>query len=383
MRLSRILVFCLLVAAFFAGTLSVFADPTANGDPVAKYLTDRLDKFQATGVARPLTTEFDEVAEIQNATILSGAGRTYAGPRGRFDVMILATDSESASYALLTSFRDRLIRGGQTAEQSGAASYVFDDLALIAKGKLFVQIAPVPPVRDERWLSEFAKVFGESLPKGEDELPVLVKHLPKWETEPRTVSYYVKLDALKAAAPSPLLDSLSFDGAEAVSTNYGAARLLLIEFPTPQLATQNDQQILAKLQEMRTQGQPLPTVYRRVGNYGVFVFNGPDESFANALVDQVKYEQVTKWLGDNPYPLLEAQRRYTATTLGVLVSVVKASGLALVVCLTAGGLFGGLLFLRRRSQQRTAEAYSDAGGMLRLNLDEMTPQTDSARLLSD
>ena len=59
----------------------------------------------------------------------------------------------------------------------------------------------------------------------------------------------------------------------------------------------------------------------------------------------------------------------------------KGSGLALVSCLALGGLFGGLLFIRRRAQQRTVEAFSDAGGMLRLNLDQMTPETDPAKLL--
>jgi hypothetical protein len=48
-----------------------------------------------------------------------------------------------------------------------------------------------------------------------------------------------------------------------------------------------------------------------------------------------------------------------------------------------GGLLGGLLFTYRRSQQREATAYSDAGGMLRLNLDELTPETDPARLLRE
>jgi len=46
-----------------------------------------------------------------------------------------------------------------------------------------------------------------------------------------------------------------------------------------------------------------------------------------------------------------------------------------------GGLFGALLFSRRRTRQRNIEAYSDAGGMLRLNLDELTPETDPARLI--
>ena len=63
------------------------------------------------------------------------------------------------------------------------------------------------------------------------------------------------------------------------------------------------------------------------------------------------------------------------------MSVVKASGLSLLICLGVGGVIGAALFSRRRAQQRAAEAYSDAGGMLRLNLDDITPQHDPGRLL--
>jgi len=63
------------------------------------------------------------------------------------------------------------------------------------------------------------------------------------------------------------------------------------------------------------------------------------------------------------------------------VAVLKASGFALIACFGTGALIGALLFTRRRAQQRAVEAFSDAGGMLRLNLDEMTPQTNPARLL--
>ena len=52
-----------------------------------------------------------------------------------------------------------------------------------------------------------------------------------------------------------------------------------------------------------------------------------------------------------------------------------------LLCLAAGGFIGALLFNRRRAQQRHAEAFSDAGGMLRLNIDEITPQTDPAKLV--
>ena len=115
----------------------------------------------------------------------------------------------------------------------------------------------------------------------------------------------------------------------------------------------------------------------------MFVFDASDEQTAKQLIDQVKYEQVVQWLGDNPNILREAQKRYVNTTLGVLVAVLKASGYAALLCAGVGGLIGGLLFTYRRSQQKAATAYSDAGGMLRLNLDELSAETNPSRLLRD
>ena len=114
----------------------------------------------------------------------------------------------------------------------------------------------------------------------------------------------------------------------------------------------------------------------------MLVFDAPDEQTAKQLIDEVKYEQVVQWLGENPNILKEAQRQYVNTTLGVLVAVLKASGYALVACLGIGALAGALLFTRRRAQQSEA-AFSDAGGMLRLNLDDLTPETNPGRLLQD
>ena len=160
-------------------------------------------------------------------------------------------------------------------------------------------------------------------------------------------------------------------------------KFLIVEFNTPQLATDNDQRIIARIQELWKLGQPAPTAYRRVGNYSVFVFDAPDEQTAKQLIDQVKYEQVVQWLGENPNIYKEAEKQYINTTLGVLVAVVKASGYALVGCLGLGALIGGLLFTYRRAQQKSVTAFSDAGGMLRLNLDELTAETDPSRLLRE
>jgi hypothetical protein len=157
---------------------------------------------------------------------------------------------------------------------------------------------------------------------------------------------------------------------------------LIVEFNTTQLAADDDKRIVARIQELWKLGQPAPTAYRKVGNYSVFVFDAPNDQTAKQLLDQVQYEQVVQWLGENPNIYKEAEKRYINTTLGVLVAVLKASGYALIACLALGALIGGLLFSYRRTQQK-AVTFSDAGGMLRLNLDELTAQTDPARLLRE
>jgi hypothetical protein len=234
-------------------------------------------------------------------------------------------------------------------------------------------------------LNELAHAWVEFLDKGEGDIPVLIKHLPSPDEAQKNAAYLSSFaDLHRLPYQHAVYDAVKSDSnADAVLATYGPSKLLLLEFHTPQLATENDKRIMARIQELWKLGQPAPTAYRRVGNYSVFVFEAPDEQTAKGLIDQVKYEQVVQWLGENPNIYKEAQKRYLNTTLGVLVAVLKASGYALVGCLGLGGLIGGLLFTYRRAQQR-AVTFSDAGGMLRLNLDEMTvAQTDPARLLRE
>lgn len=219
----------------------------------------------------------------------------------------------------------------------------------------------------------------------ENEIPVLIQHLPLPEEAHKTAVFLRSFSDLdKLELNQPVLSAVQSGGnADAALATYAPSKVLIIEFHTPQLAADNDRRIIARIQELWRLGQPAPTAYRRVGNYSVFVFDAPDEQTAKQLIDQVKYEQVVQWLGDNPNILKEAEKRYVNTTLGVLVAVLKASGYAALLCLGMGGLIGGLLFSYRRAQQKDVTAFSDAGGMLRLNLDEMTAETNPSRLLRE
>jgi hypothetical protein len=335
-----------------------------------------------------LSPSFFRLEPNQNRSPFIGAEVEYLSPAGeKLTVEIIRVTGESDAYAFLTLVAKKMREAEPTQRLTmngvGTASVVSPRQVAFFKGTTFLRVTDADPdSRGSKDVLALARLFADLLEKGDGDIPVLVKHLPDWQNAQSEDLYAVNLETLKGSVPSqPILDVVSFEGAEAVVANYGGAQLAIIEFSTPQFAGDNDRSIAARLQELRNQGHPVPTAYRRVGNYAVFVFNGQSEQAASQLIDQIKYEQVVRWLGDNPYFLQEAQRKYVETTLGVFVSVVKASGLALVSCLAVGGFLGALLFSRRRAQQRAIEAFSDAGGMLRLNLDEMTPQNDPARLI--
>lgn len=266
----------------------------------------------------------------------------------------------------------------------GTAGFAYNDEIAFFKGRYFLRLRNAKPTNDPS-VSACAKQLADGLDKGEGDIPALIKHLPSPEEAQKRAIYLNSFaDLNKLALQQPALTAVQSAGnADAVLATYGPSKVLIVEFNTPQLASDNDQRIIARIHELWKLGQPAPTAYRRVGNYSVFVFDAPDEQTAKQLIDQVKYEQVVQWLGENPNILKEAEKRYINTTLGVLIAVLKASGYALIACLGLGGLIGGLLFSYRRAQQRDVTAFSDAGGMLRLNLDELTAETDPSRLLRE
>jgi hypothetical protein len=364
-------------------TVCCFAGGEADKAKAPNGLPDKISDFRGRGPSEIVFIDAGPALMPE----LKRSSRTYVAANGEtFNIELARTPNDSSAYALLTASRPEVsdeIRMGDI----GTASIVTPGRAEFVRGNAFVIVVTEsknPGAQVE--LVELAKAFAQQLDSGENDIPVLVKHLPNWEAAQAHASYIVSLQSLKDLLPQQrVLDAVSFEGSpEATLAKYDAGKLLIIEFNTAKIAADNDWNIKTKLNELRgagTNANYLPTAYRRVGNYAVFVFDAPSEPVANELIDQVKYQQVVQWLGNDPYVYERATREFTETTLGVFVSVVKASGLALVTCLGVGGLLGALLFSRRRARTRNVEAYTDAGGMLRLNLDEMTPETDPARLI--
>lgn len=350
---------------------------------IIKLLPKQVGDFRQVGTIRSIDPSNTANVFSSNTQYPLNALVEYTSPDGaklQVELVRFSQDADAYSFLTLTGRRDQPV--AQLSKEVGTATVVLPESISFFKGRTFVRVSEIGAHKNDKSL-ELARLISERLESGEGEVPVLVKHLPSWEEAQQRLAYFARFKSLKDALPSqPILETVQSQGdADAVASTYGSAHLLIVEFNTPQLAADNDRAISAKIQALKQQAQAVPAAYRRVGNYSVFVFNAENEQTASALIDQVTYEQVVQWLGDNPNLLERAQRDYYETTAGVLVAVVKASGLSLLACLAIGGIFGALLFSYRRAQQKTTEAYSDAGGMLRLNIDEMTPQSDPARLL--
>src|SRR5215813_2520511 len=373
-----------LVRTLTALTLGVLigASVAAKTEPAATeaaaLLTDQMGSYKAAG---PTTSTLQDILALIQDTVgpASAAARDYQINQGlKVTVTLIHTENASAAYALLTEFapNSETIKPGHV----GLASIVGADKLVFYKGANVVEVNDGSNSAGADQLLAIARNIAAAMPEGDNDIPVLVRHLPDGESSPHP-QYAVTLKGLKKLSPNqPVLEALGFEGGtEAVAANYGQSQLVIVEFTTPQLSIDNDQRIWTRIAELKAQAQPVPTAYRRVGNYSVFVFNAPSEKTANELIDRVKYEQVVQWLGDDPH-LAEKVERYLVQTSGnVVITVLESSGLSLLVCLGVGALFGTLLFRYRRAQHATR--YSDAGGSVRLNLDELTGNSESRRLL--
>ena len=203
-----------------------------------------------------------------------------------------------------------------------------------------------------------------------DGLPVLIKHLPEWEKVKDQAKLTNSVADLKLTlGQRPVLDVIEMSaGAEAAIVDYPVGRLLLIEHHTPQFASSNDEAISAKLAETGDKS----TIYKRIGNYNALMFDAADPAAAEALIGQIKYEKAVQWLGEDPFFVSRVERYLIGSTGDVLVS----TALFIVMCMAGAigvGLVGGYVYFSKREQRRLARsAFSDAGGLTRLNLDELT-----------
>lgn len=201
-----------------------------------------------------------------------------------------------------------------------------------------------------------------------DGVPVLIKNLPDSDRRTGAARITNRIEEVRAefGEPSVLSGIDLAGGAEAAFADYPEGRLLVIEYPTPQASVSADAEILARL------GGSPGVVYKRVGNYNAFVFGAADAGPANALLDKLTYAKTVQWLGDDPYFLQRFERYIAMTGRDMVISTVLFIAGVLMAAAVLG-IIVGIFYYRFREQERSRwHGFSDAGGLTRLNLDDLS-----------
>jgi len=183
-------------------------------------------------------------------------------------------------------------------------------------------------------------------------LPTRLPNRPDRSLEKNTTKYIlgpVALDRMRSPLPAAMVDFKS--GAEVVlgkyAANAGDATLMLIEYPTPQIAAERLRQIDASHQI--TQQQPGVASIVDVGPFFdartgpiIVIAAGPlSKSEARSLMSSISYEADVTW-NENTYVSKKDN------LANFLFNAIVLCGIVVGLALVAGVAFGGLRLLVKR-----------------------------------
>jgi len=340
----------------------------------SEFLPESLAGLKASGPIKQYGSEniselVGERAEgYKEYSIISIASRQYGPVR----VDIFQTEHPFSAYGLLSyamavNEREGALAGG------GARSNGFQ---VFSKHNYFVSLsydgagsAGPNSAASVRLVSALTASIAASNPRP-DTLPPLLGSLPEEFKVALSEGYFLGPESLNSSLPDAK-EMFEFNGdAEAVTAEYAfrpealRLKLAIVEYHTPQFATDavgRAESFIDSLPEDRK----WRIIVKRVGNYVIEAQNVEDREFAEQLMEKIEYPYTVKWLRDpllltkDPFHLQKAAQ--------MLVSSFTIIGVMLGTVLVGGLIFGTTIFVKRRKQQR--EMFSDAGGMLRLDID--------------
>lgn len=353
LRLLFVVFLFLLSAGAFAAEPRAPAAVSSNTISTTSILPSAFAGWQVKGaVARSADPA---AADAVNAPVLKEYGfqglekAAYTRDDGRNLAIKAAVFADtSGAYGAFTFY----CSAEMGEEQIGARAAFLNNRVLFYQGNVLVDaLFDKTSVMSASQLRELAGLLPrEEGNKGSP--PSLPAYLPKNGLEPNTTKYVlgpVALDRVGSPLPDPLVDFKA--GAEVVIGRYrvtaGDATLMLIEYPTPQIAAERQRQIDASHQV----AQPQPGVAAMV-DVGPFydartgpilvIAAGPlSKSEARSLMSSISYEADVTW-NENTY--LSKKDNMA----NFLFNAIVLCGIVVGLSLVAGIAFGGLRVLVKR-----------------------------------
>ena len=352
--------------------------------PSASVLPKQFGGWQIAGSSR--TSDDPAIADPVNAAVLKEYGftgfesATYTRDDGRKLTLKAAhfTDA-SGAYGAYTHYKTPEMLSEQIGD--GAAS--MNERVLFYRGNIVVDaVFQKLSAMSAAELRELAEGF--PLPPGNTRnLPDLPAYLPTQSFVKNTAKYVVgpaALQKLNAPVPADLVD---FNlGAEVVIGNYnssgGEATLMLISYPTPQIAADHLRRIDATRQgnSQASNGTPPaiaipilpgPIFDKRTGPMVVIAAGPLSQAEAKALLASVNYDANVTWNENTSFGKGATMAKLVMN--GIILSFIII-GLALV----AGVAFGGIRILAQRLFPGRGFDRAESREFISLHLSETPPE---------
>ena len=326
----------------FATSLSWAQDPKAE-------LPAKFGGWVSGGPSHKIAPNFASDAErraiFAEGGLSQAAAETYSQKDQSTTATAYAFQDSSGAYEVFTYLRSPDMA---TFDTSLSHTGAFDkERALLSAGNLVVELAPASNVSigDLKDLLRRIRVTADKTP-----FPPMQTFLPKDARIASSERYALGLAAFRTAAQSEgradfgsLAEQAGFNsGAEAMFARYKSggqeAVLLLIEYPTPQLAELH----LHHLQTAMSGNEKLAnTEIERKGSLLSLVLGPAPAAYAEKLRNAVNYETQVTW----------NEPSATATDppiMSTLVKIIIGTGVFMVLAVVLGIAFGGVRVITKR-----------------------------------
>jgi hypothetical protein len=308
--------------------------------PLEKVFPDGFGHWTASSSLIKVKADTEEQLKVLvEAGLVDVMARDYSNGSQQMSVSLYQLRDPSSAYSVLTYFSPPKYHshevfqvGNFVVSAGGAQDFGEADRRLLADAiRKSADTAPLPPIRD--YLPESGRVSGTE----------------RYALGP--VAFRAAAEALDRTAFAALADLVGFSsGAEAMFARYRvgtqAAVLLLIDYPTPQLAELHLKHLEGAVLTARRAGSSLEQVERagtaieRKGSLLSIVLAPTSVVYAESLRGAVNYETQVTW----------NEPGATATDppwVTVLTRIFVGTGVFMVVAVVLGIAFGGVRVLTK------------------------------------
>lgn len=373
--MTRFLVFLpILVVSIVLTAFAAEPSTPPKPAPEAAILPKEFGGWQLQGTAQ--TSKDPAVADPANPAVVKEYGFTdfssgsYKREDGRKLMVRAARFSDaSGSYGAFTYYKQPEMLNEKIGDQASS----LNNRVLFYRGNVLVDaLFDKLSVMSAAELRELASDI--PLPQGgARNLPSLPTYLPKQDYVKNTAKYImgpIALEKIGAPLSSELIDFAA--GAEVVEGTYrassGEGTLLLISYPTPQIATEHFKRIEAAHQANAPLAAGQPAVVemgsfaqKRSGPIVAVASGSISQSEANALLAPFHYDADVTW---NENTFFDKKNNVA----NLLWNVVVLCGVLMGITLAAGVAFGGVRIALQRVLPKQNRSADDE--FIALNIDE-------------